>query len=86
MNAVHLNFLLLAAVLLALPTSGALITKATRIFTVSDSQILSLTDVRVGLRLVGNPPGSGFAGEMFASLIWTPTGSPPNGSRPTSIL
>lgn len=36
--------------------------------TVSDSAIVSLTRVEVGLRLVGTSPGSGFASEMFVSL------------------
>jgi hypothetical protein len=36
--------------------------------TVSDSAIVSLTHVEVGLRLVGTSPGSGFASEMFVSL------------------
>lgn len=36
--------------------------------TVTDSAIVSLTRVEVGLRLVGHPVGSGFASEMFVSL------------------
>lgn len=35
---------------------------------VSDSRILDITEVRVGLNLVGGSPGSGFASEMFVSL------------------
>ncbi len=36
--------------------------------TIDDSLIVSLTRVEVGLRLVGQSPGLGFAGEMFVSL------------------
>jgi hypothetical protein len=36
--------------------------------TVSDSAIVSLTRVEVGLHLVGTTPGSGFASEMYVSL------------------
>lgn len=36
--------------------------------TVGDSAILTLTDVRVGLHLVGTTTGSGFAGDMFVSI------------------
>lgn len=36
--------------------------------TIMDSAILSLTEVRVGLNLVGLEEGSGFASEMFVSL------------------
>jgi MYXO-CTERM domain-containing protein len=36
--------------------------------TIGDSAILSLTDVQVGLHLVGTTEGSGFAGDMFVSL------------------
>ena len=35
---------------------------------ITDSVITSLTEVSVGLRLVGVAPGSGFASEMFVSL------------------
>ncbi len=46
--------------LLEIPLSFAL--------TVSDSAIVSVTRVEVGLHLVGATPESGFAGEMFVSL------------------
>jgi hypothetical protein len=36
--------------------------------TISDSSILQLTEVRVGLNLVGATGGGGFAGEIFVSL------------------
>ena len=36
--------------------------------TISDSAIVSLTQVEVGLKLAGTTPGSGFASEMFVSL------------------
>jgi hypothetical protein len=36
--------------------------------TISDSAILSLTGVQIGLRLVGISEGSGFASEMFVSI------------------
>lgn len=36
--------------------------------TISDSAIVSLTKVEVGLHLVGNPSGNGFASDMFVSL------------------
>ncbi len=36
--------------------------------TVSASQIATVTKVEVRLKLAGNPPGSGFASEMFVSL------------------
>ena len=41
-----------------------------KVFTaeISDSQILDITEVRVGLNLVGVSSGSGFASEMFVSL------------------
>ena len=35
---------------------------------ITDSTIVDLTDVRVGLHLVGNPSGQGFASEIFVSL------------------
>jgi hypothetical protein len=35
---------------------------------VSDSRILDITEVRVGLNLVGIPSGSGFASEIFVSI------------------
>ena len=35
---------------------------------ISDSRILDITEVRVGLNLVGISPGSGFASELFVSL------------------
>ncbi len=35
---------------------------------ISDSAIVSLTRVEVGLRLVGIDPGNGFAGEMYVAL------------------
>ena len=41
---------------------------ASFVLTVSDSAIRSLTQVEVGLRLVGVAPGCGCAGEMFVSL------------------
>lgn len=36
--------------------------------TISTSEITSLTEVKVGLHLVGNPVGGGWAGDIFASL------------------
>jgi hypothetical protein len=35
---------------------------------VTDSTIISLTEVRVGLHLVGDPVGQGWAGDMYVSL------------------
>ncbi len=36
--------------------------------TITDSMIISLTEVRVGLHLVGDPVGQGWAGDMYVSL------------------
>lgn len=54
--------------------------------TVNDSAILSLTDVVVGLHLVGNSTGEGFASDMFVSLIKSPVGGPISGVDPSAIL
>lgn len=41
---------------------------ATFLQTITDSSVLILTDVRVGLHLVGITDGAGFASEMFVSI------------------
>ncbi len=54
--------------------------------TINDSTIFSLTDVVVGLHLVGNPTGDGFASDMFVSLLKSPVGGPIGGGDPSAIL
>ena len=53
---------------------------------ISTSAISSLTDVSISFELRGSPEGSGFANDMFASLIKSPLGGPVGVSDPTAIL
>lgn len=50
------------------------------------SSITSLTQVEVGLSLVGQPVGQGFAQDMFVSLLKSPVGGPVGLGDPAAVL
>jgi hypothetical protein len=53
---------------------------------IHSSTILSLSEVTIQFELRGTPAGTGFASDMFASLIRTPLGAPLSHTDPVAIL
>jgi hypothetical protein len=56
------------------------------LFSIDSSAILSLSEVTIQLELRGTPAGTGFASDMFASLIRTPSGASLTDTDPAAVL
>ncbi len=72
-------------------TPAALITDNNPVATpflasVTGSTIVSLQSVRVSFELTGDPVGTGFAHDMFASLLRSPVNVPPAITDPAAVL
>jgi MYXO-CTERM domain-containing protein len=53
---------------------------------VTTSSILSLTEVTITFELRGTSPGDGWAGDIFASLLKSPMGTPLSITDPSAVL
>ena len=53
---------------------------------ITGSTIVSLQAVRLTFELTGDPAGTGFAHDMFASLLRTPVGDSPSITDPAAVL
>ncbi len=53
---------------------------------ITTSEIQSLTEVKISFELTGTTAGSGFASDMFASLLKSPVNTTPTAGDPSAVL